>query len=65
MYKTNVQFTALQIDQLKELSKRTGAGRSELVRRAVEYYTDAIQSKETESPLLTLPNPKARKARRN
>ena len=40
MYKTNVQFTARQIDQLKELSKRTGAGRSELVRRAVEYSTD-------------------------
>lgn len=38
MYKTYSQITAKQIDQLEELSKQTGAGPPELVRRAVDYY---------------------------
>ena len=63
MYKTKVQFTARQIEQLKELAKRTGAGPSELVRRAVDYCIDAIQSKVKKSPLHLLPNPTAKKAR--
>lgn len=46
-YKTNVQFTRSQIQQIAALSSKTQLGRSELVRRAVDHYLIEIRKQGT------------------
>ena len=63
MYKTKVQFTARQIEQLKELAKRTGAGPSELVRRAVDYSIHQVREHGLPQDLHLVPSSESTEAR--
>ena len=63
MIKAQIQFTRQQMEQLEELRRQTGATRTELVRRAVDYYIRGIREHGVQQTLLTSPNSDTRKAR--
>ncbi len=53
-YKTNVQFTRTQLEELSTVIAKTQLGRSELVRRAVDHYLIEIRKQGTLSSLNSL-----------
>lgn len=55
LIKAQIQFTRQQIEQLDELRQQTGATRTELVRRAVDYYLHGIREHGVQKALLPLP----------
>ena len=63
MIKAQIQFTIQQMEQLEELRRQTGATRTELVRRAVDYYMRGIQEHGIQKALLPLPTGDTREAR--
>ena len=63
MKKTQIQFTRQQVEQLDELRRQTGATRTELVRRAVDYYFRGIREHGVQKALLPLPTSDEREAR--
>ena len=63
MKKTQIQFTRQQIEQLDELRRQTGATRTELVRRAVDYYLRGIREHGVQMALLPLPTNDTSEAR--
>ena len=50
-----IQFTKQQIEQLEDLKRQTGLTRTELVRRAVDYYVLQIREHGYESTMIPLP----------
>jgi len=46
-YKTNVQFTRTQLEELSTVTAKTQLNRSELVRRAVDHYLVEIRKQGT------------------
>ena len=63
MRKVQIQFTEEQLAKLQLLRQQTGATRTKLVRRAVDYYISEIQSNGTQKPLISLPTADTKKAR--
>ena len=63
LVKAQIQFTKQQIEQLDELRRQTGATRTELVRRAVDYYIRGIREHGVQKALLPLPTNDTREAR--
>lgn len=63
LIKAQIQFTKQQIEQLDELRRQTGATRTELVRRAVDYYIRGIREHGVQKALLPLPTNDTREAR--
>lgn len=61
--KAQSQFTKQQIKQLDELRRQTGATRTELVRRAVDYYIHVIREHGVQPGLPSLPTSDTREAR--
>ena len=61
--KAQIQFTRRPIDQLDELRRQTGATRTELVRRAFDYYLRGIREHGVQKALLPLPSSVTRGAR--
>ena len=61
--KTQIQFTRQQIEQLDELRRQTGATRTELVRRAADYYLRGIREHGVQKALLPLPTNDTNEAR--
>ena len=53
-YKTNVQFTRTQLQELSTVSAKTQLGRSELVGRAVDHYLIEIRKQGTLPSLSSL-----------
>ncbi len=62
LIKAQIQFTKQQIEQLDELRRQTGATRTELVRRAVDYYMRGIREHGIQKALLPLPTNDTREA---
>ncbi len=62
MKKTQIHFTKQQIEPLEKLRRQTGATRSELVRRAVDYYLRGIREHGVQKALLPLPTGDTREA---
>ncbi len=52
LIKAQIQFTQQQIEQLDELRRQKGATRTELVRRAVDYYIRGIREHGVQQALL-------------
>lgn len=50
-----IQFTKKQMEQLEDLRRQTGATRTELVRRAVDYCIRGIREHGSPKALLPLP----------
>ena len=63
MIKAQIQFTRQQMEQLDELRRQTGATRTELVRRAVDYYIRGIREHGVQQTLLPSPTSDTREAR--
>ena len=63
MLKAQIQFTRQQIGQLDDLRRQTGATRTELVRRAVDYYLSLIREHGLQPTLPSLPTSDTREAR--
>ena len=63
LIKAQIQFTKQQIEQLDELRRQTGATRTELVRRAVDYYIRGIREHGVQQALLPSPTSDTREAR--
>ena len=63
MKKAQIQFTRKQIEQLDELRRQTGTTRTELVRRAVDYYMHVIREHGLQPALPPLPTSDTREAR--
>lgn len=61
--KAQIQFTRQQIEQLDKLLRKTGAPRTELVRRAVDHYIREIPEHGVQSALLPLPSRDTSEAR--
>lgn len=53
-FKTNVQFTRTQLQELSTVTAKTKLGRSELVRRAVDHYLIEIRKQGTLPSLSSL-----------
>lgn len=53
-YKTNVQFTRTQLEELSTVTAKTQLNRSELVRRAVDHYLIEIRKQGTLPSLKSL-----------
>ena len=51
-----IQFTQQQLEQLEDLKRQTGLNRTELVRRAVDYYILQIRERGYKSTLIPLPS---------
>ena len=62
LIKAQIQFTKEQIEQLDELRRQTGAVRTELVRRGVDYYFRGIRERGVPKALLPLPTSDTREA---
>ena len=62
LIKAQIQFTKQQIELLDELKRQTGATRTELVRRAVDYYIRGIREHGLQKALLPLPTSDTREA---
>ena len=62
MFKAQIQFTRQQSQQLEELKQQTGATRTELVRRAVDYYVRGIREHGVQKALLPSPTCGTREA---
>ncbi|MDE0142746.1 MAG: ribbon-helix-helix protein, CopG family [Caldilineaceae bacterium] len=54
LIKAQIQSTRQEIEQLDELKRQTGATRTELVRRAVDYYIRGIRKHGVQKALLPL-----------
>ena len=63
MKKAQIQFTKQQIEQLDELRRQTGATRTELVRRAVDFFIQEIREHGVQLALLSSPATDTREAR--
>ena len=63
MIKAQIQYTRQQIEQLDELEQHTGATRTELVRRAVDYYFRGIQEHSVQHASLPSPTCDTREVR--
>lgn len=63
MTKAQIQFTRQQVEQLDELRRQTGASRTELVRRAVDYFIRGIREHGVHNALLPLQESDTREAR--
>lgn len=63
LIKAQIQFAQHQIEQLDSLRRQTGATRTELVRRVVDYCIRGIQEHGVQKALLPLPTGDTRKAR--
>jgi len=63
LIKAQIQFTNQQIEQLDGLRRQTGATRTELVRRAVDYYIRRIREHGVQKALLPLPTNDSGEAR--
>ena len=63
LIKAQIQFTKQQIEQLDDLRRQTGATRTELVRRAVDYYIRGIREHSVQKALLPIPTNDTREAR--
>ncbi len=50
-----IQFTQQQLEQLADLKRQTGLNRTELVRRAVDYYILQIREHGYKSTMIPLP----------
>ena len=61
--KAQIQFTKQQIEQLDELRRQTGATRTELVRRAVDYYIRGIREHGVQQALLPSPTSDTKETR--
>ena len=61
--KAQIQFTEKQIDQLDELRRQTGAIRTELIHRAVDYYIRRIPEHGFQKGLFTLLTSETKEAR--
>ena len=55
LIKAQIQFIKQQIEQLEELRRQTGATRTELTRRAVDYYVRGIREHGVQKVWLPLP----------
>ena len=63
LIKAQIHFTKQQIEQLDELRRQTGATRTELVRRAVDYYFRGIQEHGVQHASLPSPTCDTREVR--
>ena len=63
LIKAQIQFTKQQIEQLDELRRQTGATRTELVRRAVDFFIQEIREHGVQLALLSSPATDTREAR--
>ena len=63
LIKAQIQFPRQQIEQLNELRRQTGASRTELVRRAVDYYLRGIRHHGVQKALPPFPSSDTREAR--
>lgn len=50
-----IQFTQQQLEQLEDLKRQTGLNRTELVRRAVDFYILHIREHGYNSTMIPLP----------
>ncbi|MDE0196868.1 MAG: ribbon-helix-helix protein, CopG family [Caldilineaceae bacterium] len=55
LIKAQIQFTRQQIEFLDELRQQTGETRTELVRRAVDYYIPGIREHGVQKALPPIP----------
>ena len=58
-----IQFTQQQVEQLEDLKRQTGLTRTELVRRAVDFYVLHIREHGYKSTMIPLPTIGTGKAR--
>ncbi len=58
-----IQFTLQQLEQLEDLKRRTGLNRTELVRRAVDFYILQVREHGYGSTMIPLPTVGTREAR--
>ena len=58
-----IQFTQQQLEQLEDLKRQTGLNRTDLVRRAVDYYILQIREHGYTSTMIPLPTVGTREAR--
>ncbi len=58
-----IQFTRQQLEQMEDLKRLTDLNRTELVRRAVEYYILQIREHGYKSTMFPLPTIGTREAR--
>lgn len=63
MIKAQIQFTRQQMEQLDKLRRKTEATRTELVRRAVDYYMQVIRMHGPQPALPRFSTSDARKTR--
>ena len=61
--KEQIQFIRQQIEQVDELRRKTGAKRTDLFRRAVDYYFRGIREHGVQQALLPSPTSDSREAR--
>ena len=63
LVEAQIQFTKRQIEELDELLQQTGATRTELIRRAVDYYLRGIREHGVQKALIPPPTYDTREAR--
>ena len=63
MKKAQIQFTRQQIEQVDELRRQTGATRTELVRRAVDYSIHQVREHGLLQDLHLVPSSESTEAR--